>query len=78
MFIYLIAGAFIGWFILNSIFESRFIRLIGRIQILFTIVLVAILIYNSESLGWYEFLEPFGDTFDHQSARRKFAVCTFD
>lgn len=48
---YLIAALFVGWFILNSIFESRFIRLIGKIQTLFTIILVAILVYNSELLG---------------------------
>ena len=49
--LYLIAGSFVAWFILNSVFEYRFIRLIGRIQVLFTIVLVVILIYNSELLG---------------------------
>jgi amino acid transporter len=51
LFLYLIVGLFVGWFVLNSIFESRFIRLIGRIQILFTVALVVILIYNSELLG---------------------------
>lgn len=50
-FLYLIIGLFVVWFILNSVFESRFIRLIGRMQILFTLVMVAILVLNSELLG---------------------------
>ncbi|HVB11997.1 MAG TPA: hypothetical protein VNE86_02605 [Nitrososphaerales archaeon] len=50
-FVYLIVALFVTWFVLNSIFESRFIRLIGKMQIFFTIILVAILLYNSELLG---------------------------
>lgn len=47
----LIITLFIVWFVLNSVFESRFIKLIGRTQILLTIIMVAILIYHSISLG---------------------------
>ncbi len=50
-FLYLIAALFVGWFILNSVFESRFIRLIGRIQVIFTGILVVILVLNSVRLG---------------------------
>ena len=47
----MIIALFMAWFILNSLFESRFIKLIGRIQILLTTVMVAILVYHIISLG---------------------------
>ena len=47
----LVGGSFVGWFLLNSLFESRFINLIGKIQILFTGILVALIVYNSALMG---------------------------
>jgi amino acid transporter len=49
--VYVLAGLFVGWFLLNSLFETRFIRFIGRIQIVFTVILVALIVYNSAALG---------------------------
>ena len=47
----LIIGIFAGWFILNSVFESRYAKLIGRIQIILTFVMITILVYQSYLLG---------------------------
>ncbi len=46
-----IALLFAVWFVMNSILERRFIRTIGRIQILFTGLLLAILVGQSVLLG---------------------------
>lgn len=46
-----IGGLFALWFVMNSILERRFIRVIGRVQIVFTSVLVAILVVQSYLLG---------------------------
>ncbi|MDG6928977.1 MAG: APC family permease [Nitrososphaerota archaeon] len=46
-----IAALFVGWFALNTIFEKRFLRLIGRIQIVLTSVMIVILVYQSYALG---------------------------
>lgn len=51
LFLFFIAALFVAWFLLNSLFETKFISLIGKIQIIFTSLLVAILIYNSAMLG---------------------------
>lgn len=51
IFLYFIAALFVAWFLLNSLFETRFMQLIGKIQIIFTAVLVVILVYNSALLG---------------------------
>ncbi len=42
---------FAAWFVMNSIFERRFIRVIGFAQLGFTSVLVLILVVQSELLG---------------------------
>ena len=46
-----IAVAFGIWFVMNSILERRFLKTIGRVQILFTSVLLAILVGQSYLLG---------------------------
>lgn len=46
-----IALLFAAWFVMNSVFEARFIRLIGRTQLVFTTLLVAILTVQSFMLG---------------------------
>ncbi len=40
-----------AWFVVNSILERRFIRAIGRVQLVFTSLLVAILVAQSYLLG---------------------------
>ncbi len=47
----LIVILFAGWFVMNSIFERRYVRLIGRIQIVFTSLLVLIVVVQSYLLG---------------------------
>ncbi len=42
---------FAAWFVMNSIFERRFIRVIGLAQLAFTSLLVAILVVQSYLLG---------------------------
>lgn len=49
--IYSISGLFAAWFILNSVFEARFIRFIGRMQVVLTLFMTAILVYHSVFLG---------------------------
>jgi amino acid transporter len=48
---YVIAGAFIGWTILNVLFEQRYLRLLGAFQIAMTTVLIVILVFHSYLLG---------------------------
>jgi len=49
--IYGLAGAFIGWTILNVLFEQRYLRLVGLVQVVLTTVLLVILVYHSLVLG---------------------------
>ena len=46
-----ITGVFIAWTVLNALFEQRLLKLIGRLQIVLTAVMVAILVYQSYALG---------------------------
>jgi amino acid transporter len=48
---YTLAGAFIGWTILNVLFEQRYLRLLGVIQVVMTSALLAILVYHIALLG---------------------------
>lgn len=49
--IYTIAGAFIAWTVLNILFEQRYLRAMGAIQIALTTLLLLILVYHSAVLG---------------------------
>ena len=49
--VYVVAGAFIGWTVLNILFEQRYLRLLGLIQIVMTAALLLILLYHSVLLG---------------------------
>ena len=49
--IYTVAGAFVAWTILNILFEQRYLRLLGTIQIVMTATLLVILVYHSFVLG---------------------------
>ncbi len=48
---YILAGGFIGWTILNILFEQRYLRLLGLVQIVLTTALIVILVYHSFVLG---------------------------
>lgn len=48
---YILAGGFIGWTILNILFEQKYLRLLGALQIGMTAVLLSILVYHSYFLG---------------------------
>ena len=48
---YAVAGAFIAWTILNILFEQKYLRLLGVIQIVMTAALLLILLYHSIVLG---------------------------
>jgi hypothetical protein len=49
--VYAVAGGFVAWTVLNILFEQRYLRLIGMMQILMTAALVIILVYHSAVLG---------------------------
>jgi amino acid transporter len=49
--IYTVAGAFVGWTILNVLFEQRYLKLLGVLQVVMTTVLLIILVYHSLVLG---------------------------
>jgi amino acid transporter len=49
--VYGIAALFIGWTILNILFEQRYLRLLGVLQIIMTGALLLILVYHSLVLG---------------------------
>ncbi len=49
--IYTVAGAFVAWTVLNILFERRYLRLLGVIQVVMTAVLLVILLYHSAVLG---------------------------
>jgi amino acid transporter len=48
---YVVAGAFIAWTILNILFEQKYLRLLGVVQIVMTAALLLILLYHSVVLG---------------------------
>jgi len=48
---YLIAAGFVGWTVLNILFEQRYLKALGGIQIVLTGVLVLLLAYHSAALG---------------------------
>lgn len=48
---YVIAGAFIAWTILNVLFEQRYLRLLGVVQVAMTSALLLILVFHSVLLG---------------------------
>jgi amino acid transporter len=49
--VYAIAIVFVGWSVLNAVFERRILRSVGYLQIVLTSVMVAILVYHSLALG---------------------------
>jgi len=49
--VYTIAGAFIAWTILNILFEQRYLKLLGIVQVVMTATLLLILVYHSVVLG---------------------------
>ena len=51
LIIYTVAGAFIGWTILNILFEQKYLRLLGLFQIAMASILILILVYHSAVLG---------------------------
>jgi amino acid transporter len=48
---YTVAGAFVAWTILNILFEQRYLKLLGMIQVVMTVALLVILVYHSFVLG---------------------------
>lgn len=48
---YTVAGAFVGWTILNVLFEQRYLKMLGLFQIVMTAALLVILVYHSVVLG---------------------------
>ena len=48
---YVVAGAFIAWTILNILFEQKYLRLLGVVQVVMTAALLLILLYHSVVLG---------------------------
>jgi amino acid transporter len=51
LIVYLITGVFLAWTVLNALFEVRFLKMIGYLQIALTSVMVVILLYQSVLLG---------------------------
>jgi amino acid transporter len=51
LIVYATAGAFIAWTVLNVLFEQRYLRALGLIQIVLTVVLLAVLVYHATALG---------------------------
>jgi amino acid transporter len=51
LIVYFITGVFLGWTVLNALFETRLLKLIGYLQIAMTAVMVVILLYQSVLLG---------------------------
>ena len=49
--LYLVVAMFAVWFLINSVFEKRFVKLIGGAQIMLTLVMVLVLVYQSGLLG---------------------------
>jgi amino acid transporter len=51
LIVWLITAIFVGWTVLNALFEQRILKLIGYVQIMLTVILIAILGYQSVLLG---------------------------
>lgn len=51
--VYLVAGTLIAWTVLDAFFERRLLRLTGVLQVVLTILMVAILVYQSALLGFH-------------------------
>ena len=49
--IYLIAGVFVLWTLVNIVFEQRYLKALGGIQIVLTSALMVLLVYHSAVLG---------------------------
>ncbi len=49
--VYLITGVFLAWTVLNALFEVKFLKMIGYIQIVLTSIMVVLLFYQSVLLG---------------------------
>lgn len=49
--VYTLAALLIAWAVVSALFEARLIKAIGRIQVITTSLLIAILVYESVSLG---------------------------
>ncbi|MCL5068988.1 MAG: APC family permease, partial [Thaumarchaeota archaeon] len=49
--LYLVVAMFAVWFLINSVFEKHFVKLIGGAQIILTLVMVLVLVYQSGLLG---------------------------
>lgn len=49
--VYLITGVFLAWTVLNALFEARFLKMIGYLQIALTAIMVVILVYQCVLLG---------------------------
>jgi hypothetical protein len=49
--VWAITGIFVSWTVLNALFEQRFLKMIGYIQIILTAVMVVILVWQSYLLG---------------------------
>jgi len=49
--VYLIAVVFVGWSVINAVFEGRILRSVGYLQIVLTSAMVVILVYHSLALG---------------------------
>ncbi len=48
---YAVAGAFIAWTLINVLFEQRYLRALGLIQIALTGALLLVLVFHSAALG---------------------------
>jgi amino acid transporter len=51
IYTYAVVGLFVLWFILNTLLERRVLRLIGWLQIVLTVAMIFILLYQSYILG---------------------------
>jgi len=49
--VYLIAVVFIGWSVINAVFEGRILKSVGYLQIILTAVMIVILVFHSVALG---------------------------
>jgi len=49
--VYLIAIVFVGWSVLNAVFERRILRSVGYLQVALTGIMIAILVFHSLALG---------------------------
>jgi amino acid transporter len=48
---YVIGGAFVAWTLINILFEKKYLRALGRIQVVLTGILILIMIYHAGVLG---------------------------